>query len=253
MVWVPPGEFVMGLDAPIAQMQAAQLGYNSFSEFAAEESFPSRRVWVDGFFVDKTEVTRAQWKRFVDETQWAPAPGEPKPTWNGETLTAADARLPIASVTWRAAQQYANWAGKQLPSEAMWEKAARGIDGRWYPWGNQKPDASFGVLSLTQSLDGPQAVGSFPKGASPYGALDMAGNVYEWTSDWLEPYPNSPLINGPWNHRFAVARGGSFYHTRHTYRTAKRMGFEPGETYFHIGFRGVWVPPRDFDPRRAKP
>ena len=254
MVWVPAGEFIMGLDAKDARAQAAQLGYADYREFAAQESFPARRVWVTGFFIDKTEVTIERWKRFVDATAWKPGEGEPVTTWNGAPLAPEVARLPIASVTWRAAQQYANWAAKQLPDEAMWEKAARGTDGRWYPWGNQKPDATRGALSLDRALSGPQPVGSFPLGASPYGCLDMAGNVYEWTSDWLEPYPNAPPETrdeaGVWGHRFAVARGGSFYHTRHTYRAAKRMGFAPDETYFHVGFRTVWVPPADFDARR---
>jgi formylglycine-generating enzyme required for sulfatase activity len=250
MVWVPEGWFRMGINADTAQKQAEQLGYKDYHEIAAEESFPERYVYVQGFFIDKYEVTIGRWKAFVEATAWKPKEGEPSPTWVGSELKPEQANLPIAQVTWRAAQEYSNWAGKQLPSEAMWEKAARGTDARWYPWGNEKPDPNIhGVLSLDKALPGPQPVGSFPKGASPYGALDMAGNVYEWTTDWVEPYPNNPEPNGSWGHRFVILRGGSFYHTRHSYRTAKRFGFEPNETYFHVGFRAAWFPPEDFDPQ----
>lgn len=245
MVWVPEGFFRMGINADTAQKQAEQLGLKDYHIMAAEESFPERMVYVQGFYIDKYEVTRERWKKFVESTKWKP--GKIVPTWNGTDLTPAEAQLPIASVTWQAAQQYANWAHKQLPTEAMWEKAARGTDGRWYPWGNEKPGPEYGAISMKDALPGPEAVGSHPKGASPYGCMDMAGNVYEWTSEWKEPYPNNPEVTGESGQKFVALRGGSFYHTLHTYRTSKRMGFEQNETYFHVGFRMAWYPPDDFD------
>jgi formylglycine-generating enzyme required for sulfatase activity len=248
MVWVPAGYFIMGIDADTAQKQAEQLGYKDYHEIAAQESFPAHMVFVDGFFMDKYEITIELWKKFIDATHWKPAPGANAPTWTGPELKPEEARLPIASVTWKGAQDYANWAGKQLPTEAMWEKAARGTDGRWYPWGNEKPSREYGVIAMDQALPGPEPVGSYPKGASPYGCMDMAGNVYEWTSDWVEPYPNNPEPIGSWGHQYAILRGGSFYHPRHSYRTAKRFGFEINETYFHVGFRTAWFPPPNFDP-----
>jgi formylglycine-generating enzyme required for sulfatase activity len=247
MVWVPAGWFRMGLDRATAQRQAESLGYTDYHEIAGEESFPERMVHVQGFYIDRCEVTFARWKRFVDATGWKPTSSPP--TWIGPELKEAEAQLPIASVTWQAAQEYANWARKQLPTEAMWEKAARGTDGRWYPWGDEPPTRELGVISMTDALPGPEPVGSCPKGASPYGCLDMAGNVYEWTSEWKEPYPNNPEVTGEWGHRFVALRGGSFYHTRHSYRTAKRMGFTADETYFHVGLRTAWYPPDDFDHR----
>lgn len=254
MVWVPGGTFRMGIDRDTAIQQAAQLGYKDYHEIAAQESFPEHLVYVSGFYMDKSEVTIERWKKFVDANPgWKQtgALGNLQPTWTGPELKPEQAKLPIAQVTWQSAQQYANWAGKQLPTEAMWEKAARGTDGRWYPWGNEKPDPTkHGVLSLGAPLTGPQPVGSFPAGASPYGCLDMAGNVYEWTSEWMEPYPNSPEPDGSWGHRYVVVRGGSFYHTRHTYRTAKRMGFEYNETYYHVGLRTAWYPPDGFDHKK---
>jgi len=261
MVWVPGGSFRMGINADTAQKQAEQIGYRDYHEIAAEESFPEHSVHLDGFYMDKCEVTMERWKRFTDaHPGWKQddALGNSAPTWVGPELKPEQAQLPIAEVTWRSAQRYANWAGKQLPTEAMWEKAARGTDGRWYPWGNEKPDAKkHGVLSMTDTpLSGVQPVGLYPAGASPYGCLDMAGNVYEWTCEWKEPYPNSPELVDParllkeWGHTFVALRGGSFYHTRHSYRTSKRFGFKQHETYFHVGFRTAWYPPAGFDHQR---
>ncbi len=258
MVWVPAGKFRMGMNADTAKKLAALLGYKDYHEMAAQESFPEREMFVDGFFMDKHEVTIGQWKKFVDATKWKPAkePGQPDstgtPTWVGPELKPEEAKLPIAQVTWRWAKEYAGWAGKQLPTEAMWEKAARGTDARWFPWGNEKPTAEYGVISMTDtSLNAPEPVGSHPKGASPYGCMDMAGNVYEWTSEWMEPYPNNPESEGgPWGHHFGVLRGGSFYHTRLSYHCSKRFGLEVQETYYHVGFRCAWVPPVDFDAKK---
>lgn len=253
MVWIPAGWFHMGIDKDTAIAQAAQLGYKDYHEIAAEESFPEHLVYVQGFFIDKTEVTFERWKKFTDATPgWKQTPVDKvQPTWTGPELSPEQAQLPIAEITWKSAQEYVNWAGKQLPTEAMWEKAARGTDGRWYPWGNEKPDPKIhGVISLGAGLPGPQIVGSYPKGASPYGAMDMAGNVYEWTSEWVEPYPNNPEPSGSWGHKYVVLRGGSFYHTLHSYRTSKRFGFEENETYFHVGFRAAWYPPADFNDQK---
>jgi len=251
MVWVPAGYFRMGTNVDTAKQQAEQLGFKDYHEMAAQESFPEHMVYVEGFYIDKYEVTRERWKQFIDaHPGWKQEgkAGIAQPTWAGPELKPEEAKLPIAEVTWKAAQQYANWADKQLPTEAMWEKAARGTDARWYPWGNEKPGPEYGVISLGAALRGPQAVGSYLKGASPYGCLDMAGNVYEWTSDWKEPYPNNPEVPSyEGGHTNAVLRGGSFYHTLHSYRTAKRFGFEPQVTYFHVGFRTAWIPPDTFD------
>ena len=248
MVWIPAGYFRMGMNTDVAQKQAEQLGLKDYHVMAGEESFPERLVYVQGFFMDKHEVSRARWKQFVEATKWKPAEGKVAPTWNGGELSNEQAQLPIAEMQWSAAAQYAVWAKKQLPTEAMWEKAARGTDGRWYPWGNALPGPEYGVISLGKALPGPQAVGSHPKGVSPYGCLDMAGNVYEWTSEWKEPYPNNPEVpDYEGGHTNAVLRGGSFYHTVHSYRTAKRFGFPPDVTYFHVGFRTAWIPPDVFD------
>lgn len=245
MVYVPSGYFVMGMNADEATKYAASLNYPDYHKIAAEEWFPRRRVWVDGFFVDKHEVTNERWAKFLASGQLKRAADAPKNTPAAKTPGEFDL-YPVVNVYWDEARKYANWAHKSLPSEAQWEKAARGTDGRTYPWGNEPPTEDRGVfVDKTNQPRHYQMVGSKPAGASPCGALDMAGNVYEWTSEWMEPYPNNPEFNpaGPWGHQFGVVRGGSFYHANFAYACAKRMGFAPKETYYHVGFRTTWTPP----------
>jgi len=246
MVYVPAGFFIMGMNADEADRHAKSLGYKDYHAIAAEEWLPRRRVYVEGFFVDKHEATIERWGRFLEATGYRPKQAKgPKPSRPGATDL-----YPAAKVFWSEAQRYANWAGKALPTEKQWEKAARGTDGRIYPWGNESLSPERGVFVDLNSGRSTflQMVGSKPAGASPYGCMDMAGNVYEWTSEWVEPYPNNPEISpkGPWGHQFGCLRGGSFYHGKLAYSAAKRFGFEPDETYFHVGFRTVWEPPEGY-------
>lgn len=246
MVYVPAGHFVMGLDVPEAKKLAKSLGEADYHKFAMEEWFPARRVYVDGFFIDKHEVTNERWNQYVKATGYRPklAKGPPE-----ATAGKMDA-YPAAQVTWTEAQQYANWARKRLPCEAQWEKAARGTDARWYPWGNQPPTKERGIFPDEQGKPTwCEPVGSRPAGASPYGCLDMSGNMYEWTSQWMEPYPNNPeheRMLPHTGHKFGCLRGGSFYHAMHALSCPKRFGFEPHETYYHVGFRTVWEPPAGY-------
>jgi iron(II)-dependent oxidoreductase len=252
MVWVPSGYFIMGADERDSKTLSAELGMKE-DQIAAFEWYPKRRVYVEGFFIDKYETTNELWAKFAaapaKETGYKPDPKLPKsppPPAPG----AYDA-YPAVNVLWAEAQQYANWAGKRLPLEAQWEKAARGTDGRLYPWGNEPLTSERGVfvdLKTGKSTKyGP--VGSKPAGASPYGCLDMAGNVYEWTCEWMEPYENNPehaRMATYTGHKNGCLRGGSFYHGPHSYACAKRFGFENTETYYHAGFRTVWTPPRGY-------
>jgi len=249
MVYVPAGWFIMGMDKPEAEKLAAKLGYKDYHQIAAEEWFPRRKVWAGGFFIDKYEVTNERWNRFVRASRFKSADKRRKSPI--EKQPGEFGLYPVVRVLWGEAQKYANWAGKQLPSEEQWEKAARGTDGRLYPWGNELPTAERGVFVnlKTHKPTMFQPVGSKPKGASPYGCLDMSGNVYEWTRDWHEPYPNNPerdRLLSYMGHENGCLRGGSFYHAIHAYGCAKRFGLKPAETYYHIGFRTVWVPPQGY-------
>lgn len=242
MVWVPSGSFTMGMDADDAKALAKTLGFKDYHAIAAEEWFPKHEVYVDGFFIDKFETSYELWNRYTNAAHYHPRIAKgPREASNGLLDL-----YPVTSVTWAEAQQYANWNGKQLPTESQWEKAARGTDGRRYPWGNEAPTPDRGNFPGASTGTWTRMVGTFPAGASPYGCMDMSGNVYEWTADWLEPYPNNPEFKrmvGYCGHQNGVLRGGSFYHAMHALGCAKRFGLHPEETYYHIGFRTVWIPP----------
>jgi formylglycine-generating enzyme required for sulfatase activity len=247
MVWVPAGQFIMGCDADEAKKIAASLCFEHYHKIAAEEWFPRRRVYVDGFFIDKYEVTNELWNKYTKASGYVTKHAKgPKAAAQGLMEM-----YPAAQVTWAEAQQYANWARKSLPFERQWEKAARGTDGRWYPWGNEPPTPERGVFPTgKRGEDGTyEMVGTHPKGDSPYGACDMSGNLYEWTSEFMEPRNNNPEAERLFSytgHQNALLRGGSFYHAMHAVNAIKRFGFKPEETYYHVGFRCVWEPAEDW-------
>jgi formylglycine-generating enzyme required for sulfatase activity len=248
MVYVPGGAFVMGSPPDAGQ----------------DDESPAREVCVNGFYIDKYEVTNAQFQQFVDATDYV-TDLEKKPasalgrSWRrpyGSDLTAEKLpEHPVVCVSWRDAIAYARWAGKRLPTEAEWEKAARGTDARMYPWGNKPPtaklsntaDKSAGLKWSDSSLDDNQqytaAVGSFPPGKSPYGLDDMSGNVWEWCLDWWDSdyYAEGPAKNpvGPPTGEFRVIRGGSWFDFIEGTRTAHRMYFNPQGASADIGFRCV--------------
>src|SRR5688572_13362042 len=151
---------------------------------AGEDERPLHRVELtQGFFLGRTPVTWRQFRRFCKEL------GREEPSRSFETERGrreATADQPVFHVTWQDAWDYCRWAGLRLPSEAAWELAARGPEGRTYPWGEEEPDAGRCNWSGHPTLggQGPSEVGAFPLGASPYGCLDLAGNVWEWVQDW---------------------------------------------------------------------
>jgi serine/threonine protein kinase/formylglycine-generating enzyme required for sulfatase activity len=211
MVYVPAGEFIMGSD-----------------EGDSHER-PVHTVHLDAFYVDKYEVTNAQYRACVE----AGACDTPKNTTYYDN--ADYAQHPVVYVTWDDADAYCRWAGKRLPTEAEWEKAARGTDGRTYPWG-EGIDCEHAQYSGCPGDILP--VGSKPAGASPYGALDMAGNVYEWVADWYgEYYSQSPARNppGPDSGTMKVVRGGAWLVTQWNARCAYRGWY--GYRDDHVGFR----------------
>ena len=180
----------------------------------------SRRV--DGFYIDRFEVTNRQYLTFVQATDYRDPEFLTDPERTG-------GHQPVTGITWLDASAYAAWAGARLPTEAEWEKAARGTDARPYPWGREKPDQTKAVLGAIVGRLRATTVGSVPAGVSPYGCLDMSGNLWEWCADWYDR---------PGGHR--VIRGGSFGKLDsgdgRCYSRGKAFPEFPQE---HIGFRCV--------------
>jgi len=202
MVLVPAGRFVMGSSS--AEIKRLQKGTLDFDAGLLKAESPQHTVFLSAYYIYKDEVTVAQYRKFCKASGHAMPVKEPAGGWQDN--------YPIVNVSWEDATAYAKWAGAQLPTEAQWEKAARGTDGRTFPWGK-----AWDPAKCNNHQNGPgtmQPVGSFPEGASPYGAMDMAGNAWEWVADWYDAgyYAKSPAKNptGPANGSEHIIRGGSY-------------------------------------------
>ena len=227
----------------------------------ADDERPQHEMPVDAFWIGLTEVTHAQYKYFVDaggyeQEQWWTEAGwqwktENKITqpyyWDDEQWNSA--QQPVVGVSWYEATAYATWLAAEtslalrLPTEAEWEKAARGVDGRTYPWGDDVPTNQ--LLNYNGNLGRTVDVGSYPAGASLYGALDMAGNVWEWTAtQWVENYDNyvNIVYNSKEGNVTRTLRGGSWSGDVSVVRSANRSGSNPDNRGINVGFRVVFVP-----------
>ncbi|MBI5877889.1 MAG: SUMF1/EgtB/PvdO family nonheme iron enzyme [Chloroflexi bacterium] len=231
---VPAGEFLMG-SGPLADAAPYR------------NEMPQQRVELSAFVIGRMPVTNAQYRAFVQATGHPP-PGH----WPGGRMPADKAAHPVTYVDWHDAQAYCAWAGARLPSEAEWEKAARGDDGRLWPWGDDAPDATRchfngNVFGVSPAAQGTMAVGQYPRGASVCGALDLAGNVWEWTSSAYRPYPYDPGDGreNPASAARRVVRGGTYNHDARGVRCADRTGIEAGARDVYIGFRIAADAPRD--------
>ncbi len=233
MVYIPPGEFMMGQTAEEKKWLIDQIGKEKYNSYYTNE-LPLHKVYLEGYWMGKYEVTFSQYDRYCNETK-IEKPGDKG--WGRENR-------PVINVSWTEAAAYCQWLSDKtgllfkLPTETQWEKAARGNDQRKYPWGSQEPDKNLANFSVNIGTTTP--VGSYPAGASPYGLLDMAGNVWEWCSDWYEAgyYKNSPQKNpaGPNSGSDRVVRGGSWYSEARNLRCAYRHDYGPSSR-FNLGFR----------------
>jgi len=219
MVLVPAGKFTMGTNKSDGTGDNVPRAYN--------DARPEHQVTLPAFYIDKTEVTNADYLKFCKSTHY-PVPLN----WKDGMFPASEAEFPITRVSWFEAAAYARWVGKRLPTEAEWEKAARGTDGRTYPWGND-----WDEKKLIWGRSQPDKVGLKPAGAAPYGALDMAGNVYEWTSDWYVAYPQASMTYPEYNQTLKVVRGGGFYGYNFATATYFRSVDYPRARSEWIGFR----------------
>ncbi len=230
MVYIQQGEFQMGSDN----------GKNNEK--------PIRSVYLDGYWIGKYEVTFDQFDKFCKEQKIIEPDDE---GWGRD-------QRPVINISWEDAMAYCQWLSKRigcnfrLPIEAEWEKAARGTDGRLYPWGNSPPSgnkANFAANipnfdrrnnTIDQKSKYATPIGSYPEGSSPYGAMDMAGNVYEWCLDWYSSSNPTSLkkdLQSPKSGTYRVLRGGSWFSGSRCLRTTFRTSAKPTSRYFHIGFR----------------
>jgi formylglycine-generating enzyme required for sulfatase activity len=223
-VYVPGGEFRMGSadEEPDAQ--------------------PVHRVKLAPFWISRCEVARFQYARFMESTG-----RQPPSHWKDKRFSSDDAQ-PVVGVTWEDAAEFCRWAGGRLPTEAEWEYAARGSTGsRRFPWGDALPDATRAHCHQDIGFGGTQAVGLAKAGASPFGVLDLAGNVFEWCADWYSAdyYARSPQENptGPASGTLRVIRGGAWISLPDACHAAARGKSRPESRSLLVGIRVVRAGP----------
>ncbi len=251
MVCVPAGPFLMG----------------SYSGDADEE--PPHEVYLDAYLIDRHEVTFEEYERCVRAGRCRKphivllsrvAPRAAKAGSKGarrsrRVKVKVNPKFPVVGISWYDADRYCRSIGKRLPTEAEWEKAARGTDGRRFPWGNKPPTCELANIDLCGGKLAP--VGSRSKGASPYGALDMTGNVWEWVADWYDPgfyrkpearrNPTGPVspkdpVTGRLVYRYKVLRGGSYTGSPSPLWVSYRFRLLPNTRGDDIGFRCAYSP-----------
>lgn len=277
---IPAGSFIMGSNK--TDTSGKQQEYGLVKPLFLDEH-PEHRVELPAYYIDTYEVTNAQYKQFVRATGHAEPFPWTQNGYNllEDRLRATDLeslrwiateyfkfdldtgrmskpellkamrddqannnRLPVTSVTWQDADAYCRWSGKRLPTEAEWEKAARGSEGREYPWGNDWDTGKTNVGDDSDWENGVAPVGSYPNNRSIYGVFDMAGNVWEWTASWYQPYPGSGYTSKEFGETHKVIRGGGggvgHYSLSFFFRSAMRGNALPDTQSEDVGFRCAW-------------
>ncbi len=274
MVLVPAGEFLMGTSetqveqileiflTPLPDTENRPLymripGIVNIDREYFHDEMPQHRVWLDNFYIDKYEVTHADYDRFCKGTGY-----KTPPYWESGQFPEVTQKNAVREISWQDALAYAKWVGKRLPTEAEWEKAARGTDGRWFTWGNQFEPHKVNFLRvygaglpnithvITELPDETKLhdVDSCPEGVSPYGVMDMLGNIAEWVNDWYDPnyYSKSPYRNprGSQKGIERVTKSCAFFQKREYLHCGFRGAGDPNSTFENVGFRCVLSPIR---------
>ena len=240
MVMVPAGKFWMGCAPSETRRECGGIR--------------GREVFVDTFYIGKTEVTVARYSNCV-QAGACTSEHLNEQTIDGKTFSknkncnwghVGRDHHPINCVNWYQAKAFCSWIGKQLPTEAQWEKAARGSDRRIYPWGNQEPTCEYAIMDMGCGRDSTWPVGALPRGASPYGVLDASGNVYEWTVDWYDAdhktFSSPRDLASPPDGSVRIFRGGSWvtsWHNKRFLQVTDRCSFEPYFRNTSVGIRCV--------------
>jgi formylglycine-generating enzyme required for sulfatase activity len=229
MVLIPGGMFTMG-----SSDRDGRIGF----EIGVDE-LPQRQVYVASFHIDRYEATEAQYLEFLEATGSKKFPGYWKEAGRADHYPPGYENDPVSDVDWFDARAYCRWAGKRLPTEAEWEKAARGTDGRLWPWGDRFESGEANTLEASMVWKAPKGqdrygvqgwkapVGSHPKDVSPYGVYDMAGNVREWTDTSYASYPGNGIKTVKDSGSFKMIRGGSYLTAASFARTASRLAVLP--------------------------
>jgi formylglycine-generating enzyme required for sulfatase activity len=238
MVYIPPGPFMMGATDSDQEDRSVEFG---IAKPWFQDELPAHPVKLPGFFMDQHEVVNDDYRRFAQET------GRALPThWLNGLVPAGKGRHPVTHVTYQDAEAYCHWAGKRLPTEPEWERAARGTDGRLYPWGSEFDSKR---ANGNDEVGDTTPVGQYEAGKSPEGVYDLVGNVWEWTADWYQPYPGSDYRSPKFGQVAKVLRGNSWAGLghyppeikeqvkAHYSRASFRMFLDPLTPLNDVGFR----------------
>jgi len=224
LVLIPAGEFTMGHNS----------GY---------DTLPVRQMNLPAFYIDKYEVTNKRYKRFIDATgykvPWSQDPAVVAYNWDWQKRMYPEGKgdNPVVLVSWEDAKAFCTWTGKRMPTEAEWEKAARGSKGKPYPWGN---DWAKGRANTSESgLKQTAPAGSFKEDVSEYGVHDLGGNISEWVEEWFAPYPGNPMTSYEERNKYRVLRGGSWDYAHSIANGYHRQYAIPQSQMTAIGFRCV--------------
>jgi formylglycine-generating enzyme required for sulfatase activity len=199
-----------------------------------DDESPAHEVDLPAYAIEMFEVTNAQFAAFVEDTGYV-TDAEQGGSTGWQALAAGKENHPAVKVSWNDASAYCDWAGRRLPAEAEWEKAARGPDGFLYPWGDDWNPENANVKEA--GYRGTTPVGIFANSASPYGVVDMAGNVWEWTADWYQPYPENSVPDEFYGEKFRVLRGGGWFDEQDQVLATNRSSTSPEAANDDIGFR----------------
>ena len=233
MVLIPSGEFIMGTSKVDTEGTHKKIG--AVKPLYLDQH-PERSLFLGPFYMDRYEVTNEEYQRFLKATQFTDLPAH----WVDGKYPEGRGLHPVTQVTWWEAWSYCMWAGKQLPTEAQWEKSARGPHGLPYPWGKEfvKGKANLGIDGDRKTAP----ITAYPEDVSPYKIYGLSGNVMEWTQDWYLPYPGNPRSDPRFGRELKVLRGHGFQKAGHYFLPAYRYAFtrteaNPNDFFENVGFR----------------